>query len=654
MKRGPKEIEDSSRRISRRAMLLGTAQLGLVGVLGARMGSMQVEQADTFRMLAEENRINIGLIPPARGLIYDSEGVVLADNEQHYTITMTREGAGDVDEVLDRLSRIIALDPERLEKAREELKQRSPFVPVTVAQRVSWEDISRVGVNTPALPGVEIELGRSRHYPQGLDMAHVVGYVGPVSDFDLSRIDDQDPLLQIPRFQIGKTMVENNLERELRGSAGTKRVEVNAAGRVMRELDRVEGLPGADVQLTVDARLQNYIQARLDGESAAAVVIDVTNGDIKGIGSAPTFDPNVFVQGISVALWDELNEREVETRLHRRPLAAKTVQGTYPPGSTFKMVTALAALEDGAIQADDTVRCVGHSDVFDVRFHCWRRAGHGNMNLNESLKQSCDVYYYDVAQRVGIDKIAAMGRKLGLGERHDLPMSAVRSGIMPDKEWKREARGEDWRVGDTVNASIGQGYVSTSPLQLAVMTARIATGRAVKPRLVRSIDGVEQPSGAGESLGLNENNLRRIRRAMYDVSNHSRGTAYRTRIAEERFKMAGKTGTSQVRRITQAERDAGVTRNEDLPWNRRDHALYVSFAPADNPKYAVAVVVEHGGGGSTAAAPIARDVMLQALYEGTPPLSAYPSAVRGQIADQQRRLADMIRDIKPGRGTTDA
>lgn len=651
MKRGPKETEDSARRISRRALLLGTAQLGVVGVLGARMASMQVDQADTFRMLAEENRINVGLIPPARGLIYDINGVILADNEQHYTITMTREGAGDVDEVLARLSRIIAIEPEALEKAREELKARSSFVPVTVAQRISWEDVARVTVNAPALPGVVAELGRSRIYPQGLDMAHVVGYVGPVSDYDLSRIDDQDPLLQIPRFQIGKTMVENRMEHTLRGSAGTKRVEVNAAGRVMRELERVEGEPGADIQLTVDARLQNYIQARLDGESAAAIVIDVTNGDIKGIGSAPSYDPNVFVQGISVSLWNDLNERDIPEALHRRPLAAKTVQGTYPPGSTFKMVTALAALEDGQIGADETVRCVGHLDVSDVRFHCWKRNGHGNMNLNESLKQSCDIYYYDVAQRVGIDKIAEMGRKLGLGERHDLPMSAIREGIMPDRDWKQRTRGEDWRIGDTVNASIGQGYVSTSPLQLAVMTARIASGNAVRPRLVRSINGVEEPSGAGESLGLNENNLRRIRRAMYDVSNHSRGTAYATRIQEEQFRMAGKTGTSQVRRISAEERARGVTSNNDLPWNRRDHALFVGFAPADNPKYAVAVVVEHGGGGSTAAAPIARDVMLQALYEGTPPLSAYPAAVRGRIADQQRRISDLLRDIKPGRSS---
>jgi penicillin-binding protein 2 len=654
MKRGPRETEDGARRLSRRALLLGTAQLGIIAALGARMASLQVYQADEFRMLAEENRINIGLIPPARGLIYDINGVVLADNEQHYTITMTREGAGDVDEILARLNRLVALDPERLEKAREELGSRSPFVPVTVAERVSWQDVARVNVNAPALPGVVAELGRSRSYPQGLDMAHVVGYVGPVSDYDLSRIDDRDPLLQIPRFQIGKTMVENNLERDLRGSAGSKRVEVNAAGRVMRELDRVEGTPGSDVQLTVDARLQNYIQARLSGESAAAIVIDVTNGDVKGIGSAPSFDPNVFVRGISVSLWNELNERDIDTSLRRRPLAAKTVQGTYPPGSTFKMVVALAALEDGAIGPDETVRCVGHTDVFDTRFHCWKRSGHGNMNLNEGIKQSCDVYYYDIGQRVGIDKIAAMGRKLGLGERHDLPMSAIRNGIMPDKAWKREARGEEWRIGDTVNASIGQGYVLTSPLQLAVMAARIATGRAVKPRLVRSIDGVDEPSGAGESLGLNENNLRRVRSAMYDVSNHPRGTGYRSRIATEEFRMAGKTGTSQVRRITQAERDSGVTRNEDLPWSRRDHALFVAFAPADNPKYAVAVVIEHGGGGSTAAAPIARDVMLQALYDGTPPLSAYPLASHGQIAEQQRRLKDLIRDIQPGRTTDEA
>lgn len=647
MKRGSKETETSARRISRRALFLGASQLAVVGVLGWRMRALQVEQGDIYRSLAERNRIDIELLPPDRGLIYDVNGVILAENEQFYNITITREDAGDVDAVLAKLARLIPITEEQIARAREELDKVRGDIRVTVAERVPWDDVSRVVVNAPALPGVTAELGLSRLYPQESDMAHVVGYVGPVSDYDLSRIDDQDPLLRIPRFQIGKTMIENKLERVLRGKAGTLEVEKNAAGRVMRELSRAEGEPGSDVQLTVDARLQNYVQARLGEESAAAVVIDLEDGDIAAIGSAPSFDPNLFVRGISQADWDALNERDKDPREHHRPLAAKTVQGAYPPGSTFKMVTALAALEDGVVEPEETVRCLGQMDVSDVRFHCWKRGGHGNMNLHESLKQSCDVYYYDIGQRVGIDKIAAMARRLGLGERHDLPMSAITTGIAPDKDWKRRERGEEWRIGDTVNASIGQGYVLASPLQLAVMTARIATGRSVSPRLVLSIDGVEQPSGAGEDMGLNENHLRRIRASMFDVSNHRRGTAYRTRIVAEGMQMAGKTGTSQVRRITAEERAQGVWRNEDLPWHRRDHALYVGFAPYENPKYAVAIVVEHGGGGSAAAAPIARDIMLQALHGGTPPLSAYPSADRSRIEEQQRRLD--LRDIRPGR-----
>ncbi len=636
MKRNTRDIDESARSISRRALVVGAAQLGIVGALGFRMQSMQVEQADQFRLLAEENRINIRLLPPARGLIFDLNGNPLAVNEQNYRVVMVREDAGDVGEVLERLTKIVPLDPESLANAMEEMRRRSPFVPVTIADRLTWEDVARVNVNAPALPGIMAEVGLSRLYPWGADLGHVVGYVGPVSDYDLSRIDDQDPLLQIPKFQIGKTGAENKLEHSLRGSAGTKRIEVNAIGRVMRELDRKEGNSGADIQLTIDARLQSYVQARLDGESAGAVVLDLENGDLRAVGSAPTFDPNMFVRGISVKDWRDLNDNPY------RPLAAKAVQGTYPPGSTFKMVTALAALEDGKVTPEETVHCKGWVEVYGTRFHCWKRAGHGNINLHESLKQSCDCYYYEICQRVGNDKIAEMARKLGIGIRHDLPLSAVASGLAPDKDWKKDVRGEDWRIGDTVNASIGQGYVLSSPLQLAVMTGRIATGRDITPRLVRAIDGVEQPSGAGENQGLNENYLRRIRAAMSDVSNSSRGTAYRSRITADGMAMAGKTGTSQVRRITAEERARGVTSNADLPWERRDHALFVSFAPVDNPRFAVAVIVEHGGGGSTAAAPIARDIMLQALYDGEPPLSAYPSADRGRIAEQQRKIRERV------------
>lgn len=624
------------RRLTRRALLIGTAQFALMGGLALRMRSLQIEQSEEYRLLAEENRINIRLLPPARGLIYDRDGRIIADNEQNYRIVLIREDAGDVDQVLEKLGSLITLDPDRIEKAREEMARRSPFVPVTVAERVTWDEIARVTVNAPALPGVLPEVGLSRHYPLGSDLAHVVGYVGPVSDYDLNRIDDQDPLLQIPRFQIGKTGVENKLESALRGSAGTQQIEVNALGRVMRELERREGNPGADIQLTIDSRLQSYVEARLEGESASTIVMDVETGDLLACASAPSFDPNLFVRGISVPDWNALNEDPY------RPLAAKAVQGTYPPGSTFKMITALAAYEEGLIDPEETVFCGGYVEVSGNRFHCWKPGGHGNINLHESLKQSCDTFYYEICQRVGIEKISEMAKRFGLGIQHEIPLSAVAAGLAPDRDWKMRVRGTQWRVGDTVNVSIGQGDVLASPLQLAVMTARLATGRSVTPRLIHSVDGIETPSGRGAPMGINENALRRIRAALDDVSNHNRGTAYASRITDSEMRLAGKTGTSQVRRITQAERDAGISANEDLPWERRDHALFVSFAPFDNPRFAVAVVVEHGGSGSGAAAPIARDVMLQALHDGPPPLSSYPSSVRSRIAEQQRRIEALI------------
>ncbi|MBW4706237.1 penicillin-binding protein 2 [Roseobacter sp. YSTF-M11] len=635
MKKTRAETDFSHRRISRRAALLGGAQLLFIGGLAARMRFLQVDQADQFRLLAEENRINVRLIPPSRGEVFDRNGIRLAQNAPSYRIVIVREDAGDTDAVLEKLSRIIALDAETLERTKLELKRSPSFLPVTIAEDVSWDDISRVSVNAPALPGVTPEVGLSRVYPQGSDFAHVLGYVGPVSDYDLEKIDDPEPVLRIPRFQIGKVGVETKLEPMLRGRAGAKRVEVNAAGRVMREIDRREGTPGSDLQLTIDAKLQGYVQARLSEESASAVVIDCDTGDLVACASAPTFDPNLFVRGISVKDYKSLTENKY------RPLASKTVQGLYPPGSTFKMMTAMAALEAGLIGPDETVYCPGHLTVSGRRFHCWKRAGHGWVDLQTSLKRSCDVYYYDLAIKIGIEKISAMAKRFGLGVRHDVPMSAVAQGIAPTMDWKATNYGQDWRVGDTVNVSIGQGFMLASPMQLAVMTARLATGRSVEPRLIKSIDGVETPGRGGEDLGMNENNLRKMRRAMNAVVNDRRGTAYGSRIIEDTMRMAGKTGTSQVRNITAAERRAGVIRNEDLPWERRDHALFVSFGPIEAPKYAAAVVVEHGGGGSKAAAPIARDIMLQALYGGIPPLDAYPAKDRERIDAQQEKLRDM-------------
>lgn len=632
MRRSPRENAQSVGKITRRGLLLGGAQVGLMGILALRMRYLQVEQADQFRLLAEENRINIRLIPPARGQVYDRNGRVVAENAPSYRITMVREDVGDVELVIRRLSALIELDEESLNRAIKEMRERRGDRVVTVADRVSWEDISKVAVNAPALPGVTPEVGLSRNYPFGADFAHVIGYVGPVSDYDLSKLENPDQLLLTPRFQIGKVGLESKREDVLRGNAGIKRVEVNAVGRVMRELDRREGQTGANMQITVDAALQNYVQARLGEQSAAAVVIDCDTGDLLAIASSPTFDPNLFVRGISVADYKELTENKY------RPLASKSVQGLYPPGSTFKMVTALAALEDGVVTAEDTFKCRGFIEVSGRKFHCWKRGGHGNVDLHRSLRESCDVYYYELAQLVGIEKISAMARRFGIGQRFDVPMSAIARGRAPTKDWKLQNFGEEWVVGDSINAAIGQGFVLASPLQLAVMTARLATGRAVMPRLVKSINNVETPTGRGEDMGVNQNHLRQIRKAMMAVSNNKRGTAFRSRIIDDAFRMAGKTGTSQVRNITVAERRSGVVRNRDLPWERRDHALFVDFAPFDNPKIAVAVVVEHGGGGSTAAAPIARDITLQALYGDAPPLTAYPKRDRNRIKTQQKRI----------------
>ena len=633
MKRTAAETAASHNRLSRRALLLGGAQLGFMGLLGLRMRYLQVDQADEFRLLAEENRINVRLIPPARGEIYDRNGVIIAANEPSYRITIVREDAGDVGEVIGRLSTLIELDDTALNRAMTEMKRSPPFLPVTVAERISWEEMSRVAVNAPALPGVTPEVGLSRVYPYGADFAHVVGYVGPVSDYDLSKIEDPDQLLLIPRFQIGKVGLEAKREEKLRGKAGTKQVEVNAVGRVMRELDRREGQTGDDLQITVDQKLQSYIQARLGEESAAAVVMDCKTGEILAINSAPTFDPNLFVRGISVADYATLTEND------HRPLATKSVQGTYPPGSTYKMVVALAALEAGVIDSKTTFYCSGKLKVSNRDFHCWKRGGHGHMNLEGALRESCDVFFYECALEVGIEKITEMANRLGLGVKHGIPMSAVATGLTPTKGWKARNIDQDWVIGDTVNASIGQGFVLTSPLQLAVMTARLASGKAVEPRLLKSINGIDQtvPAEDVPDLDVNPNHLRMVRQAMFAVSNHRKGTAYSQRIIKDEVRLAGKTGTSQVRNITAAERRAGVIRNEDLPWERRDHGLFVNFAPYNDPRIAVAVVVEHGGG-SKAATPIARDITLQALYNGDPPLDAYPSKDRNRIKSQQERL----------------
>tara|TARA_B100000242_G_scaffold133573_1_gene94981 strand:- start:2754 stop:4694 length:1941 start_codon:yes stop_codon:yes gene_type:complete len=622
-------------RTGRRGLLIGGLQLGFCGLLAWRMHHLQIENAESYRLVADENRINLRLVPNQRGEIYDRNGVKLAGNEASYSVTMVAEDAGDIDVIFERLSKLINLSPEDVERSKAELERSAKFLPVTITDRLEREDIEKIHSNAPMLPGINPEIAFSRTYPLGEIFAHVVGYVGPVSSRDLEIREDPDPLLKIPRFQIGKVGVERELEATLRGKAGTKKVEVNALGRVMRELERKEGSKGANLKLTLDTNLQAYVRARLGTESASAVVLDCKTGEILAICSSPTYDPNKFVRGISFDDYGALRDD------NHRPLASKTVQDAYPPGSTFKMVTILAALEAGIINHREKIRCNGHIEVSNRKFHCWKRDGHGNVDLVKSLRESCDVYYYELAQKVGIEKIAEVARILGLGQSFDIEMSAVTSGIVPDKIWKQKARSREWVVGDTVNSSIGQGYVLSSPLQLAVMIARIATGNEILPKLIKSVNGVEKEK-IPDQINLNENNLNLIRKALFEVTNHKRGTAYHSRVLDKKSQIIGKSGTSQVRNISAVERTQGVLDNKDLPWEQRDHALFVNYAPYDDPKIAVSIVVEHGGSGSTVAAPIARDITLQAIYQGTPPITAYPVEDRARIYDQQRDLKKLM------------
>jgi len=628
-----KERETTARTMTRRALLMGGGMAAFVALLGARMWQITVRDSEQYALLAEENRVRIRLVPPDRGRILDKSGIALAENKPRYRVSMIPEEISDAKATLAKLGRLFSLTEDERAKVLAKMERVPGYASVTVKDDITWEELSLVAVNSPALPGVYPEMAMARSYPFGPDYAHQIGYVGPVSDSDLSDDETADPLLKVPDYQIGKIGVERAFEDALRGKPGLLRLEVNSGGRTMRELGTDPAKSGPDLQLTLDHHLQNFMRVRLEGQSAAAVVLDVTNGDVLGCVSAPSYNPNLFVDGISSQDYGALRENEF------RPLADKTVQGAYPPGSTIKMSMALAALEAKAVNSQETVTCNGFVEISGRKFHCWKKGGHGKVNLTGALRESCDVFFYEMAQRIGIDGISAMNDRLGLGQKFDLPLSGMSKGVNPSREWKQQKYKEEWLIGDTINASIGQGYTAATPMQLATMVARVASGRAVTPRFVRPADGTDIPASP---LGVDATNLAMVHQGMFEVSNNERGTAYVSRIADPALAMAGKTGSSQVFSITAEERAAGVRSQAELPWNRRDHALFTAFAPFDKPRFALAVIVEHGGGGSTAAAPIARDIMLFAQHGKLPPEESYPRAQRARIREDLAKLASRI------------
>ncbi len=589
---------------TRRALLVGAVQVGAFGVLAAKLYQMQIMQGERYATMAEANRISARMLAPARGRVLDRYGTTLAGNKLNWRAVLVAEQAENVGASLDAFARIIPLAEHERVRVERDLRRRRRFIPVTLREFLSWEEMAAIEVNAPDLPGVMVDVGTTREYPFGPALAHVVGYVAPASEQDTA----EDPMLALPGIRVGRSGMEKFADTVLRGSAGSVQLEVNAVGRVIRELDRHEGTPGADLTLSIDAGLQQDVLARLGDESASAVVMDARNGEVLAMATTPSFDPSLFDSGVSTAQW------LAWTSNRRAPLINKTTAGVYPPGSTFKMAVALAALESKVITPNDRVNCPGYYDLGDTRFHCWSKYGHGNQDLRGGLKNSCDVFFYEVAKRVGIDRIAATSRRLGLGADLDIELPGVRKGMVPTRDW-RISQGKAWNQGDTVVSGIGQGYIQVTPLQLATYTSRLATGRIVQPHLTRSVRGVLQPGSQPSdwpTLGMPERMLAAVREGMWAVVNEQGGTATIAKLPMQGVSFAGKTGSSQVRRVTREQREHGFN-SENLPWEYRPHALFVGYAPYEAPRYAVAVVVEHGNAGSAAAAPLARDIMVDTL-----------------------------------------
>ncbi len=607
---------------TRRALLLAGGQVTVLGVLVGKLYQVQVLEGARYATLAEENRVSARLIAPPRGRLLDRAGVVVAGNRLNWRALLVAEETEDVSATLDSFARLLSLPDHERGRIERELHRHRRFVPVVVSDFLNWEEMARIEVNAPDLPGIVIDVGTTRQYPFGDKLAHVVGYVAPPNEADMG----DDPMLELPGVRVGRAGMEKAQELALRGRAGVVELEVNAVGRAIRELDHEEGVPGQDVTLTIDAGLQDVVLARLGNESASAVVMDCRNGEVMAMATNPSFDPSLFDAGVSSAQWIEW------TRNRRAPLINKASAGLYAPGSTFKMAVALAALESRAITPSDRVNCPGYLDLGNTRFHCWRKGGHGSLDLLGGLKHSCDVYFYDVARRTGIDHIAAMSNRLGLGVALPTDLPGSRAGLIPTRAW-RIAKGHPWNLGDTVVSGIGQGYIQVTPLQLATYASRVATGRAVVPHLTRKVGGSEQPEGNPDHwplLALSEKALGVVRAGMRAVVNDAGGTAPGARIPARLGLLAGKTGSSQVRRVSREAREHGF-KSEKLPWEFRPHALFVAYAPYDSPRYALAVVVEHGNAGAAAAAPVARDIMVETLTRDP---ARTPGPAANQVADK--------------------
>ena len=618
--------QNKSKMISRRMFMLSVAKtVVFFGIVG-RLVFLQISESTKYKTLSDKNRFREWRIAPKRGVIKDFFGNEMATNEKVYQIHITPENTQNLENLLFRLKNILYLSEKKINFLKRKIAKQKPWEPIIVSENLTWAEFSRINLFLHELQGAEPVVSVARIYPNQ-STSHIVGYVSEVSAKDLK---NKKYLKEIPvrGIAVGKTGLENSLDKNIIGEVGFQRYEVNAYGKRIRQIEVDQGIAGKNYQTTIDLEVQNIASELINGKAGAVCVMDIYNGDIIAMASSPNYDPNAFVHGIKKKDWKYLLD-------HRdKPLVNKAISGLYPPGSTIKTIVALSALENDIVNPNRKVNCTGVIEVFGEKFHCWKKKGHGFMSMRSAIKKSCDVYFYEIARKLGVDRLSETAEKFGLGKKVLPDFFEEKAGIVPNTSWKKKFIGENWYLGETLHSGIGQGYFQSTPLQLCLMTAQIANGGyKIKPRVLyedtqndlKSLIKLknEKPDTLLSTdiffkkfnldpLFRNKENINFIKDAMYAATNEPGGTSYRSRFTKKEFIFAGKTGSSQVKRFTEKQREAEV-KQKDLDYKDRDHALFVAFAPVSDPQYAISVLIEHGGSGSSAAAPVAKKVIKKVL-----------------------------------------
>ena len=581
------------KNLNRRSFFLLLTKLSLFSVISYRLFDIQITNSSKYKTLSKNNQINVEILYPVRGIIKDRKGNIIASNLKVFDLYIIPEQTKNLNKALNDLSNFIDLDFKTKRQIINLSKTVKKFEKIKVLENLDWKTLEMLETNKNYLEGISLVEDFQRIYPQNESFSHLLGYVNKPSKKDLNL----PYISNMPLLNIGKQGLEKTFNELLVGQPGNREVEVNSSGRIIREISKKLSIKGKELNLSIDSKIQKYLTSRIAEHKAGSIVLlDIETGEILSMVSTPNFNSNLIIQKPNVDYWNSLLNNSLS------PLTNRSIQGLYAPGSTFKMIVAIAALKDGLIDKNDKVFCEGKIEFGDRFFHCWKTKGHGNMDIVSAIQESCDVFFYNLSIKVGIDRIAEVAKDFGLGQTYNVKLLNQKEGIIPNKKWKKNTYKESWYGGETLNAAIGQGYVLTSPLQLAIMTARIASGgKKISPSILKisKKTSFNNMSKYAESLKI-------IKEAMFKVVNESKGTAINSKASN--FNFSGKTGTSQVKKITMAERESDNFRKKEIEWKNRDHALFVGYMPSEKPRYSLSVVIEHGGSGASTAAPIARDV----------------------------------------------